>query len=277
MKKLALFAAGFIAVIVVALFFANRYLGDIIVKGVEKVGPELTQTSVDLGSVDVQLLAGNAQVKEVVIGNPQGFKAPFAFNLGEIKLDLEPKSLMDEVVVINKIYINSPTLNFEQGKKGSNISKIMDNVNKALAKHKKEGTNKSESEQEGAAKKVIIDDFTLLNAKVAVSTMLTGGKPLEVTVDKIHLTGIGRKEKGVTAAEAASEIINAITRAVSGEVTAGLADIGKLGEQLEGQLDAAQQKLDKVKEDSEKMLKDMKSGNVNPEEAVKGLKGLFQQ
>ncbi len=276
MKKLAFFVLGFLLVVGVALFFVNKYLGDIIVKGVEKVGPDLTQTSVDLGTVSVQLLAGNAQVEKVVIGSPKGFKAPYAFNLKEVKLDLAPKSLLDEVVIINKVYIDSPSLNFEQGKKGSNISAIMDNVNKALAKHKKADAGKGGEKKEAAEKKIIIDDFTLLNAKVAVSTALTGGKPLEVTLDKIHLTGVGRKEKGVTVAEAVFEIVGVITRAVSDAVTESLVDVGKMGKQLESQLDSAQQQLDKVKKDSEKMLNDVKGGTINPEEAVKGVKGLFQ-
>ncbi len=274
MKKLGLVAIGFVAVVVVALFFTNKYLGDIIVKGVEKVGPGLTQTSVDIGSVGLQLLAGNAAVEKVTIGNPQGFKTPFAFNLGEVKLDLEPRTLLDETIVINKIYIDSPALNFEQLSKKSNITQIMDNVNNAFAKDKKE-TKQDAPKEEGASKKIIIDDFTLLNAKVAVTTALTGSKPLEVTINKIHLTGIGRKEQGVTAAEAASQIVNEITERVTAEVTKGLANFGEMSKQLEGEVEKAKAQVEKAKADSEKMIEDAKSGNVNPEEAVKSLKGMF--
>lgn len=281
MKKLGLVAIGFVAVIVVALFFTNKYLGDIIVKGVEKVGPDLTQTSVDIGSVGLQLLAGNAAVEKVTIGNPQGFQTPYAFNLGEVKLDLEPRSLLDEIIVINKIYIDSPALNFEQQSKKSNISQIMDNVNKAFAKDKKQ-TGQEAPKEEGASKKIIIDDFTLLNAKVAVSTALTGGKPLSVTINKIHLTGIGRKEKGVTAAEAASQIINEITERVSAEVTKGLANFGEMSKQLEGKVEEAKAQaeqmkaqVEQVKENPEKMVEDIQSGKVKPEEAVKSIKGIF--
>lgn len=271
MKKLGLVVIGFVAVVAVALFFTNKYLGDIIVKGVEKVGPDLTQTSVDIGSVGLQLLAGNAAVEKVTIGNPQGFKTPYAFSLGEVQLDLEPKSLLDETIVINKIYIDSPALNFEQLSKKSNISQIMENVNKALAKDTKEGAPK----EEGTSKKIIIDDFTLLHAKVAVTTALTGSKPLEVTINKIHLTGIGRKANGVTAAEAASQIVNEITQRVTTEVTKGLANFGEMAKQLEGEVKKAKVQVEKAKADSEKMIEEVKSGNVQPEEAVKSLKGMF--
>ena len=271
MKKLGIFLASICGIVVVALLVVNYYLGAIIVKGVEKVGPQLTQTSVALGAVDIQLMDGNARITNAVIGNPAGYKAPNAFDLKEISVDIEPKTLLDDVIVINKVLIDSPTLTYVQGAKESNIQKIVDNVNAALAKEAKQQpatASSTEGGSEKVSKKIILDDFTLRNATVIVSTSILGVNPLEFVLADIHLTGLGRKNMGMTPTEMTSKIITVVTAAVNEGVLDNFGNFSDISKQL-------QQSMDSVKGDSMKTVEDLKSGKINPEQAVESLKSIF--
>ena len=51
-------------------------LGDIVKAGMEVAGPKVTQTTLTVDAVNISLLGGSAGVKNLVLGNPDGYKAP---------------------------------------------------------------------------------------------------------------------------------------------------------------------------------------------------------
>lgn len=261
MKKIGLFVGGFFVVGIVAVLLVNYYLGAIIVQGVEKVGPTITQSTVVLDSVDFKLIKGNARIEGFVVGNPSGFTASNLFNLKDVLIDVEPKTLLEDTVVVTRVFIDSPMLTYEKVRGKSNIDQLLENVNAFLTSQKKKDDKAGKSastEKKRLEKKIIIDDFTLRNATVMVS-LLPGSKPLAIKLTDIHLTGLGRKQQGLAPAEIASEIITVITQTVKKRITENIGKFGDVTKQLNGSLDA-------VKKDS-----------INTVEGLKNLKGLFNK
>ena len=64
---LALVAAG-------GLAWLYLSLGPVIKAGIEKFGPEITQTSITVESVEAWPLTGSGTIRNLVIGNPEGYK-----------------------------------------------------------------------------------------------------------------------------------------------------------------------------------------------------------
>jgi len=95
MKKviIGLIALGVI-VLVGGLLAAFFFLGAIVKKGVETVGPNLTKTTVKLNLATVSVFNGSGELKGFEIGNPEGFKSPTAIKMGSVGLALEPKSVL---------------------------------------------------------------------------------------------------------------------------------------------------------------------------------------
>lgn len=270
MKKIGLFFCGIFIVGIVAVLLITNYLGAIIVKGIEKVGPSLTQTTVNLDSVDLQLFKGSARIEGFVVGNPKGFKAVNVFNLKNVVVDIEPKTILEDTVVINRVVIDSPVLTYEKLGKKANIDQLLKNVNASLARQKKKGATGDEvaqTEKKGAGKKLIVDDFTIRNATLMVS-ILPGSTPVEIKLADIHLTGLGRKQQGLTPAEIVSEIITVMTGTVSRGITQNIGKLGDVTKQLKGT-------LGKAAEESLKTVDGLKSGNPDSSQPLKSLKGLF--
>ena len=53
------------------------FLGPIVKNGMETVGPKIMRVSVKVDAV-ILVLSGSAEVKDLVVGNPEGYQAPQA-------------------------------------------------------------------------------------------------------------------------------------------------------------------------------------------------------
>ena len=132
MKTLFKILAGLVVVVVIVLIVGVLNLDKGIKAVVEKVGPELTKSSVTLRDVDLSLTSGEGSLRGLVVGNPAGFATPTAFSLGDISLAVEPKSLTTDTIVINSIRIIAPEITYESGKGGTNLDQLQKNVEQAL-------------------------------------------------------------------------------------------------------------------------------------------------
>ena len=90
---------GLLVLIVVAVIVVGLFLGKIVKAGVNTVGPKLTQTTLTVDAVDVSLLTGSATVKNLVVGNPEGYKAPNAISVGLTAVSASPMSVLSDKIV----------------------------------------------------------------------------------------------------------------------------------------------------------------------------------
>src|SRR5437764_8512643 len=100
MKKLIIrIAAVVLILLVIALAVVFFSLNSIVKKGVETVGPKLTKVEVRLGSAKLSPLSGNGRLSDLFVGNPEGYKTPSAMKLGDIKVAVEPGSILSDTLV----------------------------------------------------------------------------------------------------------------------------------------------------------------------------------
>ena len=90
MKKLLL---RLLVVIVVLVFAAGYFLGNIVKAAVEKAGPVALGVPVKLESAKFQLLRGHVSLKGFALGNPEGFSTEKAIGVGEVTV-LPPAGLV---------------------------------------------------------------------------------------------------------------------------------------------------------------------------------------
>ena len=195
---------------------------------VETLGPEMTQSQVSLGKAKISLMSGEGSLKDLVIGNPEGFDTQHAFSLGEISFKLDPESVATDTIVIESLRILAPQIIMEPGLGGSNLDRIQENIQAYL------GASTPVVETEGgASKNIVIRDLLISNAVLEYG--LLGSATLELPLPELHLTNIGEEGQGVSIAEASAKIIAAISRSASKEAlqSGGLKDVGsKLEDQL---------------------------------------------
>lgn len=188
-----------------ALWWLYASRDAIIKRAIERFGPELTGVSVKVASVKLEPLDGRGSIKGLELGNPQGFKAPHALSLGEVRLAVEPSSLTADVVHVKEISLEAPSITYERGPGGDNLSAIQKHIESQLPKS---APAKGDSKAEKAAKerRFIIDTVQVRKARVSY------GGAVNVDVPDLQLRDLGKKSGGATAAEITREIWTAVTR-----------------------------------------------------------------
>jgi len=260
MKLVLKIFAGLIVVVAVVFGVAVYNLDKVIKEAVVQVGPDVTDTRVELDSVNLSILNGNAALKGLVIGNPEGFEKPTMFSLDSIDVDLDVQSLREDVILIHKIFIESPQIDYESTKTGDNFQALLDNIARNTGMTSEETETDTES-----TKKIIIEEFVLSGGNISVKHQFLAGKTIDVPLPDLTLIDIGKKTNGATAQEAAGQIIKQITSAATGAITSSalmqqakeqLSELkeeakdkleGKLGDKL-NELDIGDEQVDKVKD-----------------------------
>ena len=216
----------FIAVIVVGLF-----LGKIVKLGINDVGPKITQTTLTVDAVDVSMLTGSAKVKNLVIGNPTGFKAPNAISVGLAAVRVSPMSVLSDKIVVKSIRLESPEITFEGGLSGNNLSKLLDNVNGTAKNGGPPPTNPTASTASQPGKKLEVDDLLITGAKIHGTLVLPGGREMALPplpLPDIHLTDLGKGPEGVTATELTRQVLSEVVSAALKAVENSATNLGKV-------------------------------------------------
>lgn len=212
LKKLLFILVILVIVFIVAAVATVAFCLDGIVKeGVTTVAPKITQTTVTLDSVHISLIGGSVKLEKLVVGNPEGFKAPNAISLGKVAVTVPPKSLLADKVVVKAIEIDSPEITFEGNPFGdNNLNKLMANVNAVTASTTPQSTPPpgQKGPPPGPGKKLEVDDFLLTGAKVHATIL---DKEITLPIPDIHFTDLGTGPDGITAAQLTQKVLSEIT------------------------------------------------------------------
>ena len=232
MKKIVIKIAVAVAfLIVVGLVVSFLFLGSIIKKGVETVGPSITKTEMKLDSATLSALSGSGTLKGFVLGNPEGFKTAQAVKVGSTSVGVKPMSVFSDKVHVTHVRVEAPEITLEvQGLNVSanNLSKILDNVTATSAgTSDKPADPKPATKSEGAAKKLQVDEFLLVGARLNVSSTMLGGRQVTVILPEIRLTNLGQGPDGITAAELTKRVLNDVVAASIPAAEKALKDAAK--------------------------------------------------
>jgi len=229
MKKI-LIRIGLVLVVlvIIAVVAITLSLDKIIKKGVETVGPQLTQVEVKLDGVSLSLLSGGGSIKGLLVGNPKGYQTPAAIRVGRASLTIQPSSLLSDKIVIRSINVQAPEITFEGDLKGNNISQILKNVEAATGGGGDTPATKPEpAPASGPSKKLQVDDFVIAGGTIKLSTGLLAGKAITVPLPDIHLTGLGTGPEGITAGDLTRRVLSEVNKETLGAVGNALGKLGK--------------------------------------------------
>jgi uncharacterized protein involved in outer membrane biogenesis len=216
---------GLIAVIVAVVIIVGFFLGDVVKAGMETIGPKVTQTTLTVSSVHIGILTGSATINDLVLGNPDEYKAkaPDAISVGKTAVSVAPFSVLSDKIVIKSVEVRSPEITFEGNPLGANnLKTIMNNVD-AFTGGTAATPATNAPAQTGAkkpAKKLEVDDFLITGAKVHFN-----GATLPLP--DIHFSNLGTGPDGITAADLTKKVLGEITTATIKEVAGSIGDAGK--------------------------------------------------
>lgn len=229
MKKILLSLVALIVVLVAAsLGYLYFSLNSLVKKAVETVGPTITKTDVRLASASLSPFSGSGKLSGFLIGNPEGFKGPFALKLGSIAVSVEKQTLLKEPIVVNSVVINAPEVMLIGTLGGTNLQKLTKNIQSSGSSSKEEKSAPSSS------KKFVVKEVVISGAKLHLAASALDQKVSQtIPLPDIHLQNIGTAGKGVSARDVALQIINPL---LNEALKQGVTALGKQGiQQLQNQ------------------------------------------
>jgi uncharacterized protein involved in outer membrane biogenesis len=219
MKKL-LIALGVLAgVLVVAFVVLSFFLGSIVKAGVNKFGPQITQTKCELQGATLSPLSGSGTLSGLVIGNPQGWSDNNLCALGKIQIALKPFSVLGDHIVVDTIDIDAPEFNYETKLVASNVNDLLKNIEQAVGG----GGAATKPEKAGKPIKFEVKKFRMTNGKVRLGI---GPTAMSLPMPTVELADLGTKEGGITADQLAFAVMRSVTASVVAASTQALTKIG---------------------------------------------------
>ncbi len=195
----------------------HYFLGSIAKAGVNKFGPGITQTKVELQDAKISPISGVGTLSGFTVGNPAGWSTADAFRLGRIHLDVEPMSLFKDHIVINELIIEQPEFNYETKIVASNVGDLLKNIEAS-------GTKKNQpTGEQGKPIKMVIKKLRLEGGKVTIGM---GPTAIPLPMPPLVMSDIGVAEGGITPAQVAYAIMANVTTSVVAATTGGMSQLG---------------------------------------------------
>lgn len=239
MNKKLIILIVLLALAVGTFLFLGKILGHAVKTAVNSFAPQVTGTTVTLGSAMISPLSGSGSLHDFYVGNPEGFSDGKAFSCGKVHVDVKVTSVLGDTIDIEEVLIEAPEFVYETKLTSSNIGRILDNVNSFTGP-----SEKTASDSPG--KKIIIRRFVLEKAVVAVSA---GGVTVPVPVPRLEIVDVGTAEGGVYPSEAVAQVLKQVLGSVSKAAVTAIANnpdllgkdaggaVRKIGEGVKGLFD----------------------------------------
>ena len=209
MKKLAAALLVIVAIAGGAVFWLSGNIDGLIKRAIANYGSAMTQTKVAVDEVKISPADGKGTLGNLVIGNPSGFRTPHAMKIGRIDVHIDIASVARDVIVIRRIAIIAPELNYELGSTMTNFDAIQKNIASYLgsAENKKKGGTR-----------LIVEELTIRQARAQASAALLGDKTVSVVLPDITLRNLGKARGGLTPGELGQQVAAAVTAKLAGAV-----------------------------------------------------------
>ncbi len=233
LKILLAILLAIIALVVVAYLTAGIWLKT----AVSTFIPQMTKTPASLEKADVSLLSGKISLKGFKIGNPAGFVSKNAFELAEISVKFEPKSLFSSKIIINEIKIDGTKIAAELAQTGNvNLMILNDNIQGYLGNPTQNDPNNSnkiaqKKNEEKSEKAVLVKDLRITNSSLDFAFMT---QKMKVKLPDIQQKNIGEKKKE-TLPDLVADIFGTLSASSMAEMTkAGRDSVNKMLDNLAG-------------------------------------------
>ena len=274
MKKLLVVLLIVLIVISGLFVFLKDNLDEIVREIIVTSISEATQTNVSLAQVKLNLKEGVGVLNNYQQGNPVGFQTKYAFRFDQAELDIDVGSILDDVVIIERVFINHANILYEFNDGKTNFVELKKNIDKNLKKKNSDKENKPIGEQDKISsqsqtqqsKKIIIRSFEMINTEVEAAMPFASSQTLSVQLPTIKLSNIGAKENGLLADELMRVFVDSMEKDLKRAI-----NFKNLVHDLEKDL------KEQIDQEAKKAIKKIESelGDIENIKELKKLKDLF--
>ena len=206
LKSLRIFLLVIVLLVVTVLLIIDLFADRAVKIGIETAATKTLNIGVDIDDIDLSIIGGKLAMQNLIIKNPPGYQHDKLLELRNANIEVNVKSLLNDVVNIREIRLDGMEVTIEQrGVSGNNLQDVIAAIPKS-----------QETKDEPSGKKLHIDNLEISDITVKVKLLPVPGKADTVTLEisPIKMTDLGSDNK-LDTAELTSRILLAIASGVA--------------------------------------------------------------
>jgi hypothetical protein len=211
LKMLVLLIVLAIAIAIGVAYYTVSKLDGYVKSSIEDYATQSLGTKVTVGEVNLSLRQTQATIRNLEVANPPGYEGGHAFKAGLIEIQLNPKESKFDSVVIDRVLLSQPSVQYVKTKDSDNLSVLQNNAKQYSSTNQKEDT-KSKAGKAGDSKqpRILIKQFDIQGADLVYRDMRILGTTVNLKLDDIQIANIDTGKDGAGTKEAVGKIIDAI-------------------------------------------------------------------
>ena len=271
-KRILKIVGVLLVLIIGAVIGIYYYLGAIVKEAIGRFVPPVTGTTASVESVDLSLIGGHIDIQGLKIGNPAGYSDKNIFELGSIRVDFEPKTILSDKIIIRSVVVSGTKVSAELKNLyslDSNVKTLQQNIEHYLGTNKKADGSKAptaesaKTESKAASKQVIVRDLSVRGSELSVGV---AGKTVTLPLPDIHQTNIGEGKEKKSLVQVMADLLDSLSLESIKALAVAVKDLAKQG--LIGAKGILESGVDQLKGAGEAVGKGAKG-------ALDSLKSLF--
>jgi len=210
-RRLLHILIGVIAVLVLLVIFRDFAIKHT----VEKAGSLVVGTPIVCGHFSSSL-SGKVHIRDLTVGNPEGYHNPYAFKLGEVKVDLDVGTLFSEKIEVRDVYVEGVSVDYEIKFGRSNLGEIQKNLERFTPADKDNPDSANEDGDDAQSQQAVIRHLKIANTSLSFSSEMLKST-MKMPLPGLELENLGDgKPIGETLNEFFGLIFTSINKAVTG-------------------------------------------------------------
>ncbi len=206
MKWIKRIGLGVVLLVVAAVAIVYFSVNSIVRSAVQRQASASLNVPTTLGGVKLAIFGGSLDLNDLEVGSPSGYSAPHLFTLDGASVAVHYGDLTSTPIRISKIVITNPTVFVEQNNLKLNLQALMSQM---------PATPTDSNGQPIPAKKLIIDDLEINNAKVSFLPGLPGlSAQTDIPVPSLSMKNIGNAD-GAQNGAAIKDVIMQVATALT--------------------------------------------------------------
>ncbi|MEX0770242.1 MAG: hypothetical protein WD035_05890 [Balneolaceae bacterium] len=184
---------GVLAFLGIAFLILTLTIDSIVKSSIEDIGSDMAGTRATVENVSISPFSGEGTITGFRVANPEGYQTEDALVVDEFYIKLEVLTLWSDVMIVNEIRMQNPTLYVEQKLPDNNLRTLLNNLNEA-------------SESETTYGELVIEHFLLQDGSVDLYTEIGGERSARVEMSTIEIHDLGRGRERQAAEQVVREI-----------------------------------------------------------------------
>ncbi len=199
-----------VVLIVGALLFSSIWGGHAIKGVVNTFGPRIMGVDVSVDNVRFRPFTRRIVLRDLHIGNPEGFSTPALMEVEHIDAEVRVRSLLTDTIIIERAEVRSPHITYERGWLSSNLATLTEQL---------ESPEINGDDAEETGRRVVIRRLLVTEPALRVSITGTGGRAVPVQLGRIELENIGAEDGGVAFNDALRIVFSVLTSNITNVVS----------------------------------------------------------